>query len=351
MVKTETADSAAFVMPEELEVDEETLTDSYGKFTLQPLERGFGITLGAGLRRTLLSSLEGSAIEAVRIEGVQHEFSAVPGMIEDVPEFILNLKEVRLRYHADSGKETKTIHVSKQGPGQLVAADLDVDSAVEIINKDHVIASLDEGAALELDIDVGRGRGFVLADETEGDEETPLGTITVDAIYSPIQKVNFTVGNARVGQRTDYDRLEIEIRTDGTTAPDAALAFAAKLLRSHLYLFLGEEAAEEHEMEKAQQAEETMSVLDVNVEELDLSMRSLNCLRAAGITIVEELVRKSETDMLKYRNFGRKSLIELTEKLEGLGLRFGMDEEAIAEVRESGLEPPLPAGDTEETAS
>ena len=225
MVKTEQTDLNVFVMPEALVADEETLTDSYGKFTLQPLERGFGTTLGNSLRRTLLSSLGGSAIEGVRIQGVQHEFTTVTGVQEDVPELVLNLKEVRLRFHAAESGEKKTLIATKEGPGEMTAGDLAVDSAVEIINPDHVIAHLDDGATLELHVDIGNGRGFFLADDMRT-EDTPLGFVPVDAIYSPIRRVNFEVGNARVGQRTDYDSLGLEVWTDGTMTPAAAIAQA-----------------------------------------------------------------------------------------------------------------------------
>ena len=314
-------------MPEGLAFDEKTLSATYGKFTLQPLERGFGTTIGNSLRRTLLSSLEGAAIELVRIDGVQHEFSTVEGVVEDVPEIILNLKEVRLRYH---GTASKTISVSRTTAGVLKAADLAVDSDIEIINDDHVIANIDKGGKLSMEITVGPGRGFRLADDVDT-EDLPIGTIVVDAIYSPIRKVNFEVSNARVGQRTDYDRVEIEVWTDGAVSPKAALAQAARLLRNHLQLFLEEGEGQDEGAFEREEAEK--SVLDTKVEELDLSMRSINCLRAAGIMSVEELVVKSESDMLKYRNFGRKSLIELGEKLEEHGLRFGMTEEEVEAVR------------------
>ena len=340
MLRNEIQEQAPFVMPELLEVDEDALTDSYGKFTLQPLERGFGTTLGNGIRRTLLSSLEGAAIQSVRIDGVQHEFSTVEGVIEDVPEIILNLKDVRLRYH---GEAPKVIHVSRSKAGDLVAGDLEVDSDVEVINKDHKIATLDAGAELSLDLQIGNGRGFTLGDEVEA-EELPIGTIIVDSIYSPIRKVNFEVSNARVGQRTDYDRVEIEVWTDGTVSPRAAVAQAARLLRSHLQLLL--EASEE--TIGAAREDAVTSIFDVKVEELDLSMRSTNCLRAAGIQTVEELVLKSEADMLKYRNFGRKSLIELTEKLDSLELRFGMLEDEVQAVREKGAPAPPEIADGKE---
>ena len=340
MLRNEIQEQAPFVMPELLEVDEDALTDSYGKFTLQPLERGFGTTLGNGIRRTLLSSLEGAAIQSVRIDGVQHEFSTVEGVIEDVPEIILNLKDVRLRYH---GEAPKVIHVSRSKAGDLVAGDLEVDSDVEVINKDHKIATLDAGAELSLDLQIGNGRGFTLGDEVEA-EELPIGTIIVDSIYSPIRKVNFEVSNARVGQRTDYDRVEIEVWTDGTVSPRAAVAQAARLLRSHLQLLL--EASEE--TIGAAREDAVTSIFDVKVEELDLSMRSTNCLRAAGIQTVEELVLKSEADMLKYRNLGRKSLIELTEKLDSLELRFGMLEDEVQAVREKGAPAPPEIADGKE---
>ncbi len=327
MLKTETTEQPTFVMPEGLVADEKTLSGTYGKFTLQPLERGFGTTIGNSLRRTLLSSLEGAAIEAVRIDGVQHEFSTVEGVVEDVPEIILNLKEVRLRYH---GTAPKTVSVSIDKAGALTAADLAVDSDIEIINGDHVIANVDKGGKLSMELTVGSGRGFRLADDVDT-EELPIGTIIIDAIYSPIRKVNFEVSNARVGQRTDYDRVDIEVWTDGAVSPKAALAQASRLLRNHLQLFLEEGEGQDDDM--FEREEEVKSVLDTKVEELDLSMRSINCLRAAGIMKVEELVVKSESDMLKYRNFGRKSLIELAEKLEEQGLRFGMTEEEVEAVR------------------
>ncbi len=327
MLKTETTEQPTFVMPEGLVCDEKTLSGTYGKFTLQPLERGFGTTIGNSLRRTLLSSLEGAAIEAVRIDGVQHEFSTVDGVVEDVPEIILNLKEVRLRYH---GTAPKTVSVSFDKAGAVTAADLAVDSDIEIINGDHVIANIDKGGRLSMELTVGSGRGFRLADDV-ATEELPIGTIIIDAIYSPIRKVNFEVSNARVGQRTDYDRVDIEVWTDGALSPKAALAQSARLLRNHLQLFLEEGEGQDEDM--FEREEGVKSVLDTKVEELDLSMRSINCLRAAGIMKVEELVVKSESDMLKYRNFGRKSLIELAEKLEEHGLRFGMTEEEVEAVR------------------
>jgi DNA-directed RNA polymerase subunit alpha len=343
MLKTETQEQPTFVMPEGLDTDTDGQTATYGKFTLQPLERGFGTTIGNSLRRTLLGSLEGAAIQSVHIEGVQHEFSTVEGVVEDVPEIILNLKEVRLRFH---GEEQKTIHVTVSTAGELKAGELDVDSDIEIVNKDHKIATLDKGAELSMELTVGPGRGFRLADDVDT-EELPIGTIIIDAVYSPITKVNFEVSNSRVGQRTDYDRVDIEVWTDGTTTPRSAVAQAARLLRSHLQLLLEEGEAISEQIGTAKE-EEMTSVLDIRVEDLDLSMRSTNCLHAAGIQKVEELVIKSENDMLKYRNFGRKSLIELTEKLDSMGLRFGMPEEEAEAVRHEGVPANLEPNDEKE---
>jgi DNA-directed RNA polymerase subunit alpha len=343
MLRTEMAETPTFVKPERLEADEATLSDTYGKFTLQPLERGFGTTLGTGLRRTLLSSMEGAAIVAIRIEKVQHEFSTVPGVVEDVTELVLNLKEVSLRLHSE---EPKTILIQKDGPGKLTAGDLGVDSAVEIVNADHTIATLDEGASISMELDVASGRGFVFADDVTN-EDTPIGTVPIDAVHSPVKKVNFEVGNARVGQQTDYDQLDLEVWTDGSTTPRAAVAQAARLVRSHLQLFLDEGEAEAEALSAAP-VEETVCILDLKVEEMELSMRSINCLRAAGIATVEELVAKPENDMLKYRNFGRKSLIELTDILTDMGLGFGMDPDVVAEIRVAGVAPAADAVATDE---
>jgi DNA-directed RNA polymerase subunit alpha len=345
MTKTDAAETLSFVMPEAVEV-EETAAQMHGKFILQPLERGFATTLGTSIRRTLLSSMEGAAIQAVRIEGVQHEFTTIPGVVEDVPEFVLNLKQVRLLLHSN---ERKTIRVKKTGPGTLVAGDLEVDSAVQIINPSLVLATLSSDVEVNMELDLGKGRGFLLADEIET-EDTPIGTVPIDAIFSPIVQVNYEVSNARVGQRTDYDKLTLDVWTDGTTTPRAAVAFAARLLREHLQLLLDDSEREEAGVRGVVALAPT-SILDQRVEDLDLSMRSINCLRAAGIATVQELVLKSENDMLKYRNFGRKSLIELTEKLENMNLRFGMPPEEVAEVRAKGVDASAATEKSEEATS
>ena len=312
-------------MPRSVEIDEASSSDTYGRFVVQPLERGFGTTLGNALRRTLLSSIQGAALRAIRIEGVHHEFSTIPGVVEDVPDIILNLKEVCLRLHADN---EKVISVEKSGPGDLTAADLQVDPEVEIVNPDLHLATLSEDMEFKAEIYIGCGRGYVFAEDNRLPDQ-PLGTTSMDSLFSPVRKVNYEVDSARVGRRTDYDKLTLDIWTNGTIRPDDALSFAAKVLRDHLDLFImfDEEPEEEPEKEEEvdHEAERIRGLLRMPVEELELSVRSANCLRAAGILTLIDLVQKTEQDMLKYRNFGRKSLHELTTTLADLGLHFGMD--------------------------
>jgi len=310
-------------MPKAVEFDESDFSNNYGKFVVQPLERGFGITLGNALRRTLLSSIQGAAIKSVRLDSVHHEFSVMQNIVEDVPEIILNLKQVNVKLHSD---EDKAIIVEKGGPADLKAVDLQVDPEVEILNPDLHIATLGKDAHFEAEIVIGIGRGYVFAEENKI-EDDPVGTITVDSLFSPIQKVNYHVENARVGQRTDYDKLTLEIWTNGTMQPDDALAFAAKILKDHLELFINfEEEPEEIEEEEIDEEDEKIrNLLRMSVDELELSVRSANCLRAAGIETLGDLVHKSEQDMLKYRNFGRKSLNELISTMDELSLSLGMD--------------------------
>lgn len=312
-----------FQMPRSVQIDDASLTDTYGMFTVQPLERGFGTTIGNALRRVLLSSIEGAAVKAVLVEGVQHEFSVVEGVVEDVTEIVLNLKEVCLRVHAD---EDKVLRVEKKGPGELTAADLQVDSAVEIRNPEQHIASLDKDGHLRMEITVGKGRGYVLAEENKLPDQ-PVGTIVMDSAYSPIRKVHYEVDNARVGQQTDYDRLTLEVWTSGVVRPDDAVSHAAKILKDHLELFISFEEEPEEEPEEVvdEESQRVAALLKMPVEELELSVRSANCLKAANINTLEDLVQKSETEMLKFRNFGRKSLNELNAILDNLGLQFGMD--------------------------
>ena len=310
-------------MPKGIEIDESTLTDDYGKFVLQPLERGFGITLGNALRRVLLSSIQGAAIDSVLFESIHHEFSTIPGVVEDIPEIILNLKEVNVKLHTDQPVE---VTVDFEGPRSVTAADLASDSRVEIINPEHHICEIDADGVLKARMTVNDGRGYVPADEKiRGDR--PIDTILIDSIYGPIRKVNYHVGNARIGHRTDYDKLTLEIWTNKTICPADALAYAAKIMTDHLKLFItvDEEFIEADDETIDEEKIRIANLLDMPVDEMELSVRSSNCLKAAGIKRIRDLVTRSDTDMLKYRNFGRKSLSELNEVLTHMGLGFGLD--------------------------
>ena len=315
--------SKNFCMPKFVEVDDVTLSDTYGRFLVQPLERGFGTTLGNVLRRVLLSSVEGAAIRAIKIEGVHHEFSTIPGVVEDVSEIILNLKEVCLKLHADGDK---TFFVEKEGTGELTAGDLQLDSEIEILNPDLHIATFDEDARFRAEILVGYGHGYVMSEENKLPDQ-PVDWIALDSIFSPVRKASYTIENMRVGDRTDYDKLTIEVWTNGGIRPDDAVASSAKLLIDHLRHFINfeEEPEDIEEEEVDHEAERIKTLLKMNVEELELSVRSSNCLKAAGIQLLQDLIQKTESEMLKYRNFGRKSLSELSGILGELGLSFGMD--------------------------
>ena len=319
-----------FQMPRSVQIDEDSLSEHYGQFTVQPLERGFGTTIGNALRRVLISSIEGAAIKAVKIEGVQHEFSVVEGVVEDITELVLNLKEVCIRLHSE---EDKLLHVRKGGPCDFTAAALQVDADVEVLNLDLHLASLDKDGVLDMEITVGKGRGYVLA-ESNKEADHPMGTIALDAAFSPIRRVHYEVDNARVGQQTDYDRLTLEVQTNGVVRPDDAVSHAAKLLKDHLELFINFEEEPEEEPEEVidEETRRIATLLKMPVEELELSVRSANCLKAANIITLEDLVQKTETEMLKFRNFGRKSLNELTAILEGLGLAFGMEVAKYSEI-------------------
>ena len=310
-------------MPKSIEVDEATLTDSYGKFEIQPLERGFGITLGNALRRVLLSSIQGAAIDSIRLENVHHEFSTIKGIVEDVPEIILNLKEIDIKLHSD---DPVRFTVEIKGPHKLIASDINIDPRFEIMNKDHYIAQIDKNGVFKGEFIINDGRGYVPADEKPADEY-PAGTILIDSIYSPIRKVNYHVGNARIGHRTDYDSLTIEIWTNRTINPSDALSYASKILSDHLKLFINfeEDFEEIHDESIDEDKVKIAQLLDIPVEEMELSVRSSNCLKAAGIKHIRDLVTRTEADMLKYRNFGRKSLSELNDVLTGMGLSFGLD--------------------------
>ncbi|MDE2727311.1 MAG: DNA-directed RNA polymerase subunit alpha [Gemmatimonadota bacterium] len=319
-----------FQMPRGVLVEDDTVTDGYTRFVIEPLERGFGTTIGNSIRRVLLSSLPGAAVVGVRIDGVAHEFSTMPAVVEDVAEIILNLKELRLILHSD---EPKTLMLEAEGKGDVTAEDIQTDADVEILNPDLHVASLDEGGQLRMEIHVDSGRGYVIAEQNKMPDQ-PIGVIPMDAMFSPVTRVNFQVENTRIGQRTDYDRLVLEIWTDASVGPQDALSTASQILRNHLQLFISidDQFISEPEEEVDEKAEEIKRLLQMNVEELELSVRSSNCLRAADIKTLADLVQKSETEMLKYRNFGRKSLTELSQILQEMELGFGMDIEEYVEV-------------------
>jgi DNA-directed RNA polymerase subunit alpha len=311
------------IRPKRLEVEKETLTPFYGKFTAEPFERGFGITIGNSLRRILLSSLQGAAITSVKIDGVLHEFSAIPGTKEDVTEIILNLKEVRLKLHTEG---SKTIRVKAEGPKVLKAGDILTGDAVEILNPDHYIATLSRDGKLSMEIVVKVGKGYIPAERNK-EENQPIGTIPMDAIFSPIRKVNYTVTNARVGQITDYDKLTMEVWTDGSLNPEEAVAHAAKILKEQLSIFITFEEEEEAEISYPEDEEEKEALnenLLRSVDELELSVRSANCLKHANIKLIGDLVQKTEAEILATKNFGRKSLNEIKDILSEMGLSLGM---------------------------
>ncbi|WP_067934847.1 DNA-directed RNA polymerase subunit alpha [Alicyclobacillus kakegawensis] len=298
-------------------------SNGYGKFVVEPLERGYGTTLGNSLRRILLSSIPGAAVRSVKIEGVLHEFSTIPGVVEDTTEIILNLKRLSLKIHSD---EEKGLVIDAEGPGEIKAGDIRGDSDVEIINPDLHVATLTEGAHLYAELRAGRGRGYVPADRNK-EEQQEIGVIPIDSIYSPITRVNFTVENTRVGQVTDYDKLTLEVWTDGSVAPEEAVSIGAKILTDHLALFVGltDKARDTDLMTETEDAPADKS-LDVPIEELDLSVRSYNCLKRAGINTVGELCAKTEDEMMKVRNLGRKSLEEVIEKLAAMGLSLRQED-------------------------
>jgi DNA-directed RNA polymerase subunit alpha len=312
-----------FQLPKRLECDEASYTDTYGKFFAAPFERGYGITLGNSLRRVLLSSIEGSAVTSVRFQGIQHEFSTVPGVLEDVPEIILNIKSLILNSHS---KIPKTIYIKRNTKGEVKAKDIAADETIEIINPELHIATLTKDTKFQLEMEVARGRGYVPA-ELNKREDMAIGMIPIDSIFSPVKKVNFYVENTRVGQRTDYDKLILEIWTNGAISPKDALLYASNILQRHLDIFvsfgqLPEEIEEEPEMTKEEVA--LYEKLKLPISELELSVRSSNCLREANIKAIADLVKKTEEEMLGFKNFGKKSLAEIKELLAGMGLTLGM---------------------------
>lgn len=298
-------------------IETEEITESYGRFIVEPLERGYGITLGNSLRRILLSSLPGAAVVAVRIEGVLHEFSTIQGVVEDTTDIILNLKELLVKMHED---EPVTVRLVAEGEGEVTAGDIQVPSSVEILNPDLHIATLAKDGRLEMEITLAKGRGYVPAERNK-QEDQPIGVIAVDSIFTPVRRVNYRIEDTRVGQQTDYDRLILEVWTDGSIAPNEAVSLSAKILTEHLRFFVGlDEQAEGMEIMVEKEEEEKDRLMEMTIEELDLSVRSYNCLKRAGINTVEELTRRTEEDMMKVRNLGKKSLQEVKEKLEALNL-------------------------------
>ncbi|NLM38470.1 MAG: DNA-directed RNA polymerase subunit alpha [Firmicutes bacterium] len=309
---------------EKPKIEQVELTEDYGKFVVEPLERGYGITLGNSLRRILLSSLPGTAVTSVRIDGILHEFSTVPGVVEDTVDIVLNLKKLLVKLHVD---EPVTIHVVADKPGKFLAGDITVDPSVEILNPELHIATLEEGAKLEMEITVAKGRGYVSAERNKQPDH-PIGLIPVDSIFTPVKKVNYSVEDTRVGQITDFDRLVLEVWTDKTIAPDEAVSLAAKIMMEHLKLFTDlTESVSDVEIMVEKEEESIDRLLEMTVEELDLSVRSYNCLKRAGINTLAELTRRTEEDMMKVRNLGKKSLAEVKEKLAELGLSLRKSDE------------------------
>ena len=298
---------------------------SYGKYTVAPLQRGYGTTLGNSLRRMMLSSLEGAAISSIKIENVQHEFSTIPGVKEDVSEIVLNIKQVIIKLYSDG---PKTVYIEAEGAGELCARDIKTDSDVEIVNPDLHLATLNEDAKLYMEITINRGRGYVSAEKNKAMLQPLIGLIPVDSIYTPVQKVNYYVENTRVGQNTDYDKLTVEVWTNGTKTADEAISLSAKIINDHMMLFI-QLTDEAMNVETMVEKEETKKEekLDMTIEELDLSVRSYNCLKRAGINTVEDLTLRREEEMMKVRNLGRKSLDEVCNKLKSLGFSFAPDED------------------------
>ena len=328
-----------FQKPKRLVANTETLTDRYGMFTAQPFERGFGTTIGNSLRRVLLSSIEGAAITAVRIEGVAHEFSPIPGVVEDATDIILNLKQIPFKMTGEGGR---TARLRIESPGEVVSAQIETEADVEVLDRTMHIATVSDGGRLNIEARLKQGRGYVSADRNF-DEDLPLGFIPIDSVHSPVRKVNFSVEGARLGQMTDYDKLTIEVWTNGAISPQDAIGQAAKLLKDHQSIFINFEELPEVAEEPAERALDQMNeILKRSVDELELSVRSYNCLKNANIQTIEDLVQKTEAEMLRTKNFGRKSLNEIKEILAGMGLQFGMKFDAQGRLVASGA-PPAPA--------
>ncbi len=311
-----------FQRPKRLEIERETLTDRFGRFYAQPFERGFGTTIGNAMRRVLLSSIEGAAVTAVKIDGVLHEFSPIPGVVEDATDIILNLKQVPLKMHVDT---TKTLYLRINKAGDVKARDIETDADVEVLEPEAHIATVSEGGKLHMELRVKRGRGYISADKNF-DEDLGIGWIPIDSVHSPIKKVNYTVEAARIGQATDYDKLTVDVWTNGSVTARDGVSLSAKLIRDHLNIFINLEDVADLQLDLAADTPRAAlnENLDKSVEELELSVRSYNCLKNANIRTIRELVQKSEGEMLKTKNFGRKSLNEIKEILTGMGLNLGM---------------------------
>ncbi len=313
---------SSLIRPKRIDFDAATHTRFYGEFTIQPLERGFGITLGNALRRVLLSSIQGASIVSVKIDGVLHEFSTLPGVKEDITDVILNLKGVRFQF---GQANTKEVRIDVDRPGAITAADIITDGTIEVLNPDHYIATVSGKGKFKAELVVKMGKGYIPA-KKELEQDQPEGTINIDAIFSPIKKVNYVVSHARIGQITDYDKLVLEVWTDGSVKPEDAIAYSAKILKQQLDVFINfEEVEEEVEPVKEDEKGDVNKVLLRSVEDLELSVRSANCLKNAGINTIGELVQKTEAEMLKTKNFGRKSLSEIKDILGEYGLNFGMN--------------------------
>ena len=311
-----------------IEVAEISEDKKYGKFVVEPLERGYGITLGNSLRRIMLSSLPGAAVSQIKIEGVLHEFSSIPGVKEDVTEIVMNIKSLAIKNNSDTN-EPKTAYIEYEGEGVVRASDIQVDQDIEILNPDLVIATLSgNDTKLYMELTITKGRGYVSSDKNKTDD-LPIGVIAIDSIYTPVERVNVTVENTRVGQITDYDKLTLDVYTNGTLVPDEAVSLAAKVLSEHLSLFIDlSENAKTAEVMVEKEDDEKEKVLEISIDELELSVRSYNCLKRAGINTVEELTNKTSEDMMKVRNLGRKSLEEVLAKLKELGLQLNPSDEA-----------------------
>ncbi len=323
-----------FEMPKRLECDSATLTPTYGKFVAEPFERGFGTTIGNSLRRVLLSSIEGAAVANIRIEGALHEFSSLDGVLEDVPQIVLSIKKLILRYHGKGPKKI-TIDVKRKGP--VTAKDILADETVEVINPDMHIATLTKDVRFFMEMEVARGRGYVPAERNK-QEDSPIGVIPIDSAFSPVSKVNYYVEETRVGQMTDYDRLILEVWTNAAITPEDAMLYASNILQRHLDIFVNYGEIPEEEEEEEGEDKEFLEMINKPISELELSVRSANCLSAASIRTIGDLVRKTESQMLKYKNFGKKSLAEIQGILTSMGLALGMDVESRLKKKKAGEE-------------